>query len=141
MFVLENLSEVKTNVFGYAYTVFKYKRGDADRKRRRDRERKIGIEGMNPWDRDRILTRLPTILEEIESAELVDFIVEAVKEMSAFCQFFFRAKLQEWTPGEIWKEIRTLDPDMKRNNFDKRTHDCRRALKKRFKSLHEKAGR
>ena len=69
-----------------------------------------------------------TFIAELEAKDLTKHIREAVKRLPAFCRIFFFAVMEGRKVQELWKLFKKIEPDLKRNNFDKRIYRCRMRL-------------
>ncbi len=68
-------------------------------------------------------------LDDISSADLRPYIIQAIKKLTKFCQVYFLAILEERDLGEVWQLAKAFEPSLTRCTFDQRTRRCRQRLR------------
>jgi len=70
----------------------------------------------------------------LETDELLDRLLSAIRKMDPFCKAYFLARLENLDTKEIKNLVEQRDPKLKRSAFYVRVLRCRRKLRKMLKA-------
>lgn len=141
---IEKLDRIDSNPQYYADRILRNKVGDLLRLRKGRRGIPLMADkGQDSSQQIGAATELDTADPEsdftrsLETDELMDQLLNAIKKMDPFCRAFFLARLENRDTEEIKNIVNKLDPELKRSAYYVRVLRCRRKLRKILKAYLE----
>jgi DNA-directed RNA polymerase specialized sigma24 family protein len=132
----EKIQTVEKTPMAFALWILRQKIGNELQKVRHQRERSLseldrsGEDGGDTTTADTGLPADPDDTPEIHYLRKEQFerIVRILPLLSDFCRALLAGFLQEKAVHEMWEWFSQIEPDLNRNAFYKRIHDCRQKM-------------